>query len=641
MDLVNLENRDLEFLDYHSNLRDYIYERSRVLFVRGDSERDAIQSVECMRFRQKKIREHLIKSLGGLPPRDTPLNARTVGTVECDGFTIEKVIFESRPHHYVTANLYLPRQRPAKCGAVLFACGHHVASKHLEEYQFVCQTLALAGLIVLAQDPIGQGERSSFYDVAMGKPTIPLCSADHMHQGIQCELVGDSIARYFLHDSMRSIDYLNSRSEVDPECIGMTGNSGGGTQTSLMMMGDPRIAAAAPATFIMNRDLFQRTGKAQDEEQIWPGFTAAGYDHEDILLAMAPKPVCVLAVTSDFFPIEATRRTVARCKRMWRLFGQQDSLELVEDNSTHAYTPLMAQAAARFFARHLLHREIDAARLIPSMLPEEDLWCTNSGQVLADFPDARTVFDDNLDRAKEAKSERAGARSPYHEEGSLAWLRDRVFAHRQSCDLNFRFQPWDTIEDLQVETALWWTQPNLANTGTVIRHFNLHDKSLPATIALWDGGTKNLRENTRWIRKQCSEGRAVLVLNICGMGPMRPHPANNYDIFSIFGIFHKLCDDLIWLDDSLPALRTYEVLRALEVIESWPRLNPDDVRLFAKGRYGVYARLATALEPRIQNCEWVDGFDYEDIVSQKHFDSFDVKSLVLPGALRHFDLSEL
>jgi hypothetical protein len=68
------------------------------------------------------------------------------------------------------------------------------------------------------------------------------------------------------------------------------------------------VAAAAPATFIMNRETYQRTGQPQDAEQIWPGFTGAGLDHEDILLAMAPKPVCVLAVTSDFFPIEGTHR---------------------------------------------------------------------------------------------------------------------------------------------------------------------------------------------------------------------------------------------------------------------------------------------------------------------------------------------
>src|SRR5258705_11189966 len=118
---------------------------------------------------------------------------------------------------------------------------------------------------------------------------------------------------------MRGVDYMLTRPDIDPNKIGVTGNSGGGTQTSLMMLGDPRIAAAAPATFIMNRETYMNCGGAQDAEQIWPGFTAAGYDHEDILLAVSPKPVRVLAVQYDFFPIEGLRRHAERCKPIWKM----------------------------------------------------------------------------------------------------------------------------------------------------------------------------------------------------------------------------------------------------------------------------------------------------------------------------------
>jgi hypothetical protein len=82
----------------------------------------------------------------------------------------------------------------------------------------------------------------------------------------------------------------------------VTGNSGGGTPASLVMLADPRVAAAAPATFIMNRETYQRTGQPQDAEQIWPGFTGAGLDHEDILLAMAPKPGVRAGGDLRFFP---------------------------------------------------------------------------------------------------------------------------------------------------------------------------------------------------------------------------------------------------------------------------------------------------------------------------------------------------
>ncbi|MGH7187226.1 MAG: alpha/beta hydrolase family protein, partial [Pseudomonadota bacterium] len=343
-----------------SQLKDHIYERSHRFFAAGDAQRDRIGTADGVRQRQQEIRRVVIASLGGLPPAGTPLNPRITGTVEGDGFRIEKIIFESQPRHYVTANLYLPLNRPAgRTAAVLFLSGHHATAKVASEYQDVCQTLVRAGLIVLSQDPVGQGERLGYYDLETKQNLFARPTRDHDYAGAQCRFLGETLGSYMLHDAMRGIDYLISRPEVDAARIGVTGNSGGGTQTSLVMLTDPRVAAAAPATFIMNRETYQPTAMPQDAEQIWPGFTGAGFDHEDILLAMAPKPVCVLAVTSDFFPIDGTRRTVNRSRRIWDLSGRGAALELVEDQTTHAYTPKLARAAARFFAQHLLGKTVD------------------------------------------------------------------------------------------------------------------------------------------------------------------------------------------------------------------------------------------------------------------------------------------
>src|SRR5690606_21299389 len=115
-----------------------------------------------------------------------------------------------------------------------------------------------------------------------------------------------------------------------------------------------------------------------DAEQIWRGFTGAGYDHEDILLAVAPKPFCVLAVTADFFPIEGARRTVERSRRIWELFGKEGEgkLEIVEDVSTHAYTPVLAKGAARFFTRHFFGKEVDPSGFKPEPFTDQELWST-------------------------------------------------------------------------------------------------------------------------------------------------------------------------------------------------------------------------------------------------------------------------
>ena len=117
---------------------------------------------------------------------------------------------------------YIPEHITEPCGAVLFLCGHSHEAKQYMVYQTVCQYLALSGLIVLIQDPIGQGERFSYYEPALGKPTVSSTTYEHDYDGCRCLLTGDSIARYLVHDAIRSIDYLCSRPEVDPARIGVT-----------------------------------------------------------------------------------------------------------------------------------------------------------------------------------------------------------------------------------------------------------------------------------------------------------------------------------------------------------------------------------------------------------------------------------
>ena len=626
-----------------SQLRDHVYERSRRLFAAGDAQRDGIGTVEAVRQRQENIRRVVIASLGGLPSADTPLNARVTGTVQGDGFRIEKIIFESRPRHYVTANLYLPMNRPAgRTAAVLFLSGHHDTAKVVSEYQNVCQTLARAGLIVLSQDPVGQGERLSYFEPDTKANPVGIGTRDHDYAGVQTRFVGDTMARYMLHDAMRGIDYLISRQEVDAGKIGVTGNSGGGTQTSLVMLADPRVAAAAPATFIMNRETYQRTGQPQDAEQIWPGFTGAGFDHEDILLAMAPKPVCVLAVTSDFFPVEGTRRTVTRSRRIWELSGRGAALELVEDDSTHAYTPKLAQAAARFFAQHLLGKTVDLAGFEPKAFPPEQLHSTKSGQVRAEFADAQFVFDATAARLKELEAARAALTVTDRKARAHEWLRDQVLRQREDTPMNpRRIDRARATGAFIVDIVFWYPQPYLANLGMLIRPREQRVEHLPVTIAIWDEGTAALSAHTEWIRAECERGRAVFVVNLSGMGPLKPDAINEGPIGDLYGTWRKLSDDLEWMGDSMVALRTHQALRSIEVLGEWPELQRDDVRFYAEGRIGVHAKLAASLAPTVKGCEWQDGFKFSDFVRTRSYDSKGIKPFILPGVLRYFDVDEL
>jgi len=626
-----------------SQLKDHVYERSRRFFAAGDAERDRIGTADALRQRQENIRRFVVASMGGLPSSDTPLNPRVTGTVDGDGFRIEKIVFESRPRHYVTANLYLPLNRPAgRTAAVLFLSGHHNTAKVVAEYQIVCQILARAGLIVLSQDPVGQGERLSYFEPDTKTNPVGIGTRDHDYAGMQARFVGDALGRYMLHDAMRGIDYLISRPEVDATKIGVTGNSGGGTQTSLVMLADPRVAAAAPATFIMNREIYQRTGQPQDAEQIWPGFTGAGFDHEDILLAMAPKPVCVLAVTSDFFPIEGTRRTVTRVRRIWELSDRGTALELVEDDSTHAYTPKLARAAARFFAQHLQGKTVDLAGFDPKTFPPERLHATRSGQVRGEFADAEFVFDATAARLKEVQAARSALTTAERKARAQEWLREQVLRQREDTPLNpRRIDRAREVGPFTVDIAFWYPQPYLANLGMLIRPRGRQAERLPVTIAIWNEGTAALSAHTEWIRAECARGRAVFVVNLSGMGPLKPDAINQGPIGDLYGTWRKLSDDLEFMGDSMVALRTYQALRSIDVLTEWPELNRDDVRFYAEGRIGVHAKLAAALAKNVTGCEWRDGFRFSDFVRTRSYDSKDVKPFILPGVLRYFDIDEL
>jgi hypothetical protein len=622
-----------------------IYERSRRQFAVGDAARDALRTPAQVEARREAARAALLAGIGGLPPMDTPLSARTTGEVRGDGFRIEKVLFQSRPGHYVTALLYLPDQRPAeRSGAVLFLCGHHNVGKVVDEYQSVCQTLARAGLIVLAQDPIGQGERFSYDEPGQSGPgAVGVGVLEHDYAGAQCRLLGDGLARYMLHDAMRGIDYLCSRPEVDPARIGVTGNSGGGTQTSLVMLVDRRVAAAAPATFIMSRESYQRTGQAQDAEQIWPGFTAGGFDHEDILLALAPKPVQVMAVTWDFFPIEGTRRTVERARRVWGIWGRGDDLRLTEDDSIHAYTPKLARTAAEFFAQHLLGRaRVTWDNFSPRPFPAEQLRVTQSGQVKADFPAARLVHDETADRLRAAEAARAALPRAERRERARAWVQAQLAREGDAVAVNPRRIVQDrTLGNFRVDVAYWFGHRDVNNFGILIRPTTPSAGPRPVTVAVWEDGTAAISRHAEWIAAECGRGRAVLVVSLSGMGTLKPDAINSYPLAAGYGTWHKLSDDLQWLGDSMVAWRSREALRTLEVVRTWPELSTEDIRFYGEGRIGVHARLAALAAPRELLCEWTQPFRFADLVRPVRYDNRDIKTYLLPGVLRVMDLDEL
>jgi len=638
--LQELEQTVFSLYDTRDQLKRFVYDRADEAFARGDAERDSLETAAAVSERRSRMRTAFLEAIGGLPAAYTPLAARTTATLREPGLTIENVLFEARPNHHVAANLYIPEDAPQPGAAVLFLCGHEPDSRYSQLYQRVCRQLAAAGLIVLSIDPIGQGERLGYPLTAEGRSLYNPGTHEHQHVGAQCLPLGESLARYFVHDAMRAVDYLCARPEVDPQRIGVTGNSGGGTQTSMLMALDDRLAAAAPATFIMNRQQFMHAGGVQDAEQIWPGLTAAGFDHEDLLLLFAPKPLHVLAVSSDFFPIEATRRTVERARKYWQFEGAESSLELTVDDSTHSYTVRLGEAAAAFFSRVLLDRpyKISTEIAVDGVLPPQRLWATASGQVLGDDPQTVTVHRANIARAREL----AELRRVRSSEEALAWLGRRLLGPRRPARLGTRKVPLGRCGDAEVEYRLWWSQEGLMNSGILLAPVSPPDPG-PAVIGLWEGGSTALAAHEDWIAETIDSGRSVFVFNPSGVGPHLPHPIHGRSQLDFFGVVHKLADELLWLGDSLAAMRAYDVIRCVDMLLQDASTHPEaQIEIRTHGRYELYARLAAGVDRRIGLIHSEEGIGrVEDWVCAERYEERDSMSLILPGMLQYFDLDEL
>ena len=335
--------------------------------------------------RQAELKKIMKEIVGDFPPK-TPLNPKITGTIKKDGFIVEKLFFESRPGFYVTAALFLPASyngasvsKNAKLPAIIYCCGHSGNGFRQAGYQRSILNLVKKGFIVLAIDPIGQGERIQYFD-ANGK-SIFGPTHEHSYPGTQSFITGLSPANYFIWDGIRAVDYLISRKEVDPTRIGITGRSGGGTQTAYIAAMDERILAAAPECYITTFDKLLRSRGPQDAEQVLMYSLKKYFDIGDLIEIRAPKPTLMVTTTQDIFSIQGARDVFKEAKNAYIAFGAPGNLLMAEDDAGHANTLKNREATHAFFQK-FLNNPGDPEDEEVELFDEKDLWATSTGQVI-------------------------------------------------------------------------------------------------------------------------------------------------------------------------------------------------------------------------------------------------------------------
>lgn len=599
----------VRYQDYSRCLPDYLARLARQAYEKRNSEVARLTTHEAIVARQQWARKTFWDLSGGEPQR-TPLGPRVTGSLTRPGYRLEKIVYESRPGVVVAANLYLPTAGGSPRPGVLFQMGHSLNGKANDGYQKCCQGLARLGFVVLAFDPMGQGERT-YYPGANGVTRLRSADEEHTYPGKQMLLTGDTATRFQVWDAVRSLDYLASRPEVDPKRLASTGQSGGGTLTMMLACVDERLAAAAVCSGNTENVAcanFDPPGATDDAEQDFIGSGAAGFDRWDMLYPFAPKKLMILVSAKDWFGtysptyISNGWEEFQKLKRVYRTLDREDALTWGDSPLPHglSYSPRLR--VYNFMLQALTGEDRRVTRE-PEVHPEadRDLWVGPSGNVIRDFA-STTPFALTRARAAEIKTPaRAGDLERVLQlERPPARSKARVLGTVPSGDLN--------ISAIGVQSA-----PEV----TVPAWLFIPPQKRQGTILLLDERGRNLHWREGELCEQLAgRGHTVCAADLRGIGDLRPevgrgNPAQTTE--------HSGEEAYAWasliLGRTLLGQRVADILALSEALAEYGAVS-----IAANGRLTLPALFAAALDKRIESLYLAGGIiSYRHVVETENY----------------------
>jgi cephalosporin-C deacetylase-like acetyl esterase len=639
---VELRTDQITLPDYSRDLEKYLVRLTNDARTRRKQIVDAISTRQQVLDRQKAVVSEIWKMLGG-PLERTPLNPRVTGTVERQGYRIDKLAFESRPGLYVTANLYLPTmggRRPA----ILAPLGHSVNGKAWPSYQKLFTNLARKGYVVLAYDPFGQGERIEYPGSRPGQTAIGTGgTTEHEYAGRRLILLGANFGLFRVWDGIRGIDYLLTRAEVDPERVGCCGQSGGGTLTQFLAALDPRIRAAVVSegnTENLAHADVEPPGSADDAEQNIVPAVARGIDRADLLYAFAPKPLLMTVTLHDaghtYSPeyVASSMDLTEEYKRVYALLGAADRVALQATTVSHGYVYEMRRATYAWFNRWFEMKDTSDDETSQQVESDETLFVTPTGFVTTSLG-GETALSLTRQMAE-------GVRTP---SGSPDDVRARVRAVlgvepaaggeapgrilSRIRKPGYHAEQFEIASDREIRTPGWLLTPDGASAST------------PTLLYVGEPSAWSSVAEDAFAERLCARGRCrVAVIDVRGRGDC----AIAYPQRGRFYFPTRITNEayLTWFTLMLgrPLLggQVYDTLRTLEYLRS--RGDAGAISLVGDGAHGVIALYAAALDTRVRGVALRQTVtDYRSLATaERYTQPFGIYAYSL---LREFDLPDV
>ncbi|MFG0262031.1 MAG: acetylxylan esterase [Novipirellula sp. JB048] len=508
-------------------------------------------------------------------PEKTPLNVQVTGRAERDGYTIENIAFESFPGFYVTANLYRPTGIEGPMPAIVVTAGHAMEDgKNYDLYRTAQLGLVRQGFAVLAYDPVGQGERR-----------LPGNAHTVSYPAL---LVGHTNLRYMLWDSIRALDYLETRADVDPKRIGIAGNSGGGLNTMYAMPVESRFAAGASFCCLCSNEAWIKDGGNHCICNHLPGI-ARNMEQFQFVGLVAPRPFLAGNGQQDpIFPIAGTRDTIRRAQQIYGLYDSADRVALHDVPAGHGWSKPLREAGYGWFNRFLQDRGDGSPVAEPEIALDpkdsKDLLVFKEGKFPADAKSYIDLIREEANRLVQGYQE-----VPSDAAGYAGWSE------------NLRRQLWETLGGKPVEfeaspkdhgTFQWQghrvkrlsipTERDLEVPALLIQPERAPAPS-PLVIVLDADGKKAAMESAT-VGRLLAESFAVLALDVRALGEGEVKA-------------NQCASNAIVLGRPLLAQQAWDVIATARTLAAQEELGK--VAVYGRGSTGLIAILATALSDEI------------------------------------------
>ena len=628
----DIKRGEIEMPSHFGNsVQEYYLDLIRHISSAREKRLQGLQTASDAEAYRREVREKIFRAFD-LPKEKSPLNVQCSGVLRRKGFSIEKLIYWSRPGFPVTANLYLPEKRTAPIPAVLYLMGHNQPGKAAERAQVCARTLAAGGVAVLIPDPVSQGERYQFLGVPGNERISGSCTLEHNMLGKQLLLAGDFFGTWRVWDAFRGLDCLCSRPGIDPERIGVAGCSGGGTLTAFLNALDDRLSMASPCCCMTTWRRNVENELPVDIEQLPPFLMAEGLEMADLLIAAAPRPLLISGEKNDFFDPRGTVEVYEEVRRFYTLLGRQDAVKCFIGEESHGFREGARRSFYQFVRREFcLSDSFEKEDSVTEA--EKDLFCTESGNV-ASLPGNRFLRDLIRDRA-----DSLGRLRRKHSADKLrTWLRNRLAIGKIE-------QPFCRI-----------LRPRRVSENAVFSRFGLETEKgcVMSVLKLYsDSECFHLPESRRvsvyiphldseseLAETEISGERVLYGLDVRGIGELRP---SGCDQFSAEAFFHPYGFDYHYASLGLLTGHSYlggKVRDLLCTLELLAGRGASEIEVKASGQGCVPALLAAFLSDRVTSLVLIDAPRSWDSMLREEIIRWPQSCMVF-GILRETDLPEI